>query len=305
MKIVRASLWLFGAVLALVVAGGIAFWMRPVECLRGFLYLRMAMNGVESRDVIVAGRRMHYDAMGPASGPPVVLVHGLGGRAEDWINLAPFLVRAGYRVYLPDLPGFGRSEQPADFSYSIPDQADAVMGFMDAMGVKQADLAGWSMGGWIAQWIAAKHRERVNRLMLFDSAGLRVKPDWNTALFTPRDAAELDQLEALLMPHPPQIPAFIADDVLRASRQNAWVIRRALDSMLAGHEPTDEMLPDLKMPVLIVWGDADHIVPLSQGQRMHHLIPQSQLEVVPGCGHLAPGQCADRIGPQVAEFLHH
>jgi pimeloyl-ACP methyl ester carboxylesterase len=304
MKMVGVFKWSVGALLTLVVAGGIVFWMRPVECLREFLYLRMAINGVESRDATVAGRRMHYDAMGPSSGPPVVLVHGLGGRAEDWIDLAPFLVRAGYRVYLPDLPGFGRSEWPADFSYSIPDQAGAVEGFMDAMGVKQADLGGWSMGGWIAQWIAAKHPERVSRLMLFDSAGLRVKPDWNTALFTPGDAGELNQLEALLMPHPQQIPEFVANDVLRGLRQNSWVVRRALDSMLAGRDATDEMLPELKMPVLIVWGDADHIMPLRQAQRIHQLVPQSQLEVFAGCGHLAPGQCADRVGPKVTQFLH-
>ena len=81
------------------------------------------------------------------TGPVVVLVHGLGGSAEDWRNLAPWLVKAGYRVYTPDLPGFGRSEQPSDFSYSVHDQAEMVAGFMDALGLKQVDLGGWSMGG--------------------------------------------------------------------------------------------------------------------------------------------------------------
>lgn len=305
MKPVRIFLGFLCAILLLAVVGGLVFWMRPVECARELLYLRLALNGVESRDVVVAGHRMHYDAMGPANGPPVVLVHGLGGHAEDWVNLVPFLVRAGYRVYLPDLPGFGRSQQPAEFSYSVPDQAGAVVGFLDAMGLKRVDLGGWSMGGWIVEWMASRHPERVNRLMLFDAAGLYVKPDWNTALFTPRDAAELDQLDALLMPHPPHVPGFIAADILRVSRRNAWVVRRALDSMLTGRDATDKLLPDLKMPVLIVWGELDHITPLSLGETMHTLIPQSQLEVVPGCGHLAPGQCADQIGPRVTDFLKH
>jgi pimeloyl-ACP methyl ester carboxylesterase len=57
------------------------------------------------------------------------------------------------------------------------------------------------------------------------------------------------------------------------------------------------------MPVLLVWGERDAITPLSQGETMHRLIPQSQLDVAPGCGHLAPGECTDRIGPEVVTFL--
>ena len=204
---------------------------------------------------------------------------------------------------MPDLPGYGRSDQPADFSYSVPDEAAVVVGFMDALGLKQVDLGGWSMGGWIAQYIAAGHPDRVTRLMLFDSAGLLEEPAWDTRLFTPVSAVELDRLDALLMPHPPRVPGFIAADILRFSRQRAWIIHRALASMLSGRDATDRLLPRLKMPVLIVWGAQDHIVPLEQGEKMHRLVPQSQFEVIPTCGHLAPVQCADLMGPQVAAFL--
>jgi pimeloyl-ACP methyl ester carboxylesterase len=76
-----------------------------------------------------------------------------------------------------------------------------------------------------------------------------------------------------------------------------------MDSMLTGRDTTDGLLPNLKMPVLIVWGDVDHITPLSEGQKMHELIPQSQMNVIPGCGHLAPNECAEQIGPVVVSFL--
>jgi len=303
LKPIRKLVWVLAIVALVVVAVAVCFYKRPVSFFNRLLYTQMALAGAHSANVTVQGHRMHYYVAGPADGPPVVLVHGLGGQAEDWRNLAPFLRGAGYRVYTPDLFGFGRSEKPADFSYSVPDQAAAVFAFMDAMDLHQVDLGGWSMGGWIVQTMAAGHPERIHKLVIFDSAGLSQKPIWNTALFSPTSAVELDQLDVLLMPNPPQVPAFIAHDILRISHSHAWVMHRALDSMLSGHDTTDALLPQFRMPVLIVWGELDHIMPLTQGQMMHQLVPQSQLEVVPGCGHLAPVQCADRIGPKVQAFL--
>jgi pimeloyl-ACP methyl ester carboxylesterase len=302
-KPARKLLWAVAIAIALIVAVAVGFWLRPLSYFNGLTYVQMRMGGARSRLVTVGGHQMHYYVRGPESGAPVVLVHGLGGRSEDWRNLSPYLVQAGFRVYMPDLFGYGRSDKPADFSYSIADESNAVLGFMNAMGLMEVDLGGWSMGGWIAQYFAASHPERVSKLVLFDSAGLQQKPTWNTDLFTPVSAIELDQLDALLMPHPPAVPGFIAADILRTSRKRAWIIHRALASMLTGRDTTDKLLPQLKMPVLIVWGAEDHITPPSQGETIHRLVPQSHMEVVQGCGHLAPVQCADKIGPAVTRFL--
>ena len=238
-----------GDCLGLAAVVGIGFLLRPVSYFNGLMYLARTFRGVENRSVCAQGHRMHYEAEGPANGPVVVLVHGLGGRAEDWSKLAPYLAKAGFRVYMPDLFGYGRSDKPAEFSYSVRDEAAAVVCFMDALGLKQVDLGGWSMGGWIAQIVAGTHPERVRRLMLFDSAGIYEKPDWNTNLFMPKTASELDQLDALLMPHPPAVPGFLARDILRISNERSWVIQRALDTMLTGQDATDNLLPKLKMPV--------------------------------------------------------
>jgi pimeloyl-ACP methyl ester carboxylesterase len=299
----KAMKKLLGITGLLVVVAGIGFWARPVSYFKEAIYLREYLSGAQSHSVQVAGHRVHYLVEGPTDGPPVVLVHGLGGSAEDWRNLAPWLAKAGYRVYLPDLPGYGRSEQPADFSYSVPDEAEVVVGFLDVLGLKQVDLGGLSMGGWIVQHIAAKHSERVRRLMLFDSAGLYEKPEWDTRLFTPTTHAELDQLEALMMPHPSKIPEFVARDILRVSNKNGWVIHRAINTMLSGQDATDNLLPKLKMPVLIVWGREDQITPLHMGEKMHSLVPQSELDTFAGCGHLATIQCTAQVGPKVVEFV--
>ncbi len=296
----RKVIW---TVAALALAVGVGFWMRPLSFFDGTMYLREALTGVQSRQVRVQQHRVHYLAEGPAHGPAIVLVHGLGGRAEDWIDLAPHLAKAGFRVYMPDLLGYGRSEQPADFSYSVRDEAGVVIGFMDALGVQRVDLGGWSMGGWIAQIVASEMPQRVQQLMLFDSAGLDAAPDWDTRLFTPATAGELAQLDALLMPHPPQVPGFVTRDILRFSNRRAWIVQRAMASMLTGKDITDNLLPKLEMPVLLAWGAEDRIIPVDQAEKMHRLMPQSELAVFAGCGHLAPLQCASEMGPKVVAFV--
>jgi pimeloyl-ACP methyl ester carboxylesterase len=303
MKLSRKAVGISAVLWIAAIAGGVGFWLRPVSYFDTLMDLKEKIAGVESATVTVNGIRVHYETEGPASGPPLVLIHGLGSRAEDWANLAPYFSRAGFRVYIPDLPGYGRSERPAGFSYTVHDEADVVVGFLDAMGLKQLDLGGWSMGGWIVQIVAVHHPERVQRLMLFDSAGLNEKPTWDTNLFMYNTPEQLTQLSALLMPNPPRIPSFVARDILRISKEHRWVIERSLDSMLTGQDVTDEELPQLKMPVLILWGELDQITPVSEGQKMHSLIPQSEIEVFKGCGHLAPEQCSGAMGPVAMAFL--
>ncbi|HEY3704563.1 MAG TPA: alpha/beta fold hydrolase [Terracidiphilus sp.] len=303
MKVSRKVLWIGGVILCLIAAVGVLFYERPLEVFNRLLYFQMSVSGAHSRWMTLNGNRIHYYEAGPEDAPPVVLVHGLGGHSEDWRMLQYFILASHRRAYMMDLPGYGRSEWPQNFSYSIPDEASTVVAFMDALGLKQVDLGGWSMGGWIAQRIAIDHPERIKRLMLFDSAGLHSRPEWQTDLFMPTTAQQLDELDKLLMPHPPQVPGFIARDILRYSHEHKWVIQRALNSMLEGKDTTDGQLPALKMPVLIVWGGEDQIMPVSNGQEMHRLIPQSEFEVIPGCGHLAPIQCSDQIGPKVKAFL--
>ncbi len=296
---IKRTLW---SLLAVALLAGIGFYLRPVSYLNEWTYLHEDLSGIQSRSVQVGGHRVHYLAEGPANGPAVVLVHGLGASAEYWGNLAPYLANAGFRVYIPDLIGYGRSEQPANFSYSVRDEAAVVVGFMDALGLKQVELGGWSMGGWIAVLVAAEHPERVSRLMLFDSAGLYAPPQFDVALFTPSTVTQLDELKALLSPQPQPIPAFMARDILRNIRRNGWVVQRALATMLTAQDVVDNILPQLKMPVLIVWGSLDRVTPLGLGETMHRLIPQSQLDVFPGCGHMAPIECSAALGPKVVAF---
>lgn len=295
------------AILFLVVAVIALALIRPLDLLWFATEARLSFSGIHSSftriDLPGVGRvRIHYYAGG--SGPPVVLVHGLGGRAEDWAPLMPQLVRDHHRVYALDLPGYGRSDWPTNATYSIQEEARAVEAFLDDRHLAQTDLGGWSMGGWVAMRVALDEPQRIRRLMIFDSAGIRWALTWNPAIFEPDTPQKLQTMDNLLMPNgAPHVPAFIAHDIFRFVKKHGWVVRRNMDSMLTGRDLLDGKLGALKMPMLIVWGKQDHLIPVSVGEQIHRDVPQSELAIFDGCGHLAAGYCAAQVGPVVKGFL--
>jgi pimeloyl-ACP methyl ester carboxylesterase len=293
----------FAVFLLLVALGlGIAVWRNPLWLIDRQTDARLRLHGVHSEFVTVNGYKMHYLVGG--SGRPLLLIHGLGSRGEDWANLIPHLIAGGNRVYAVDLLGYGLSAKPKDKPYSIAEQAVMVEGFLDSQHLQRVDLAGWSMGGWIAMRVALQQPERIRRLVLLDSAGLRFKLGFDPALFQPASPTDIAQLEGLLIPHPRPLPRFVAMAMLRRGDQIGWVVRRSVQSMMTGQDLLDGKLGALTMPVLIGWGDKDKLIPISVGYQLHAQILQSVLDVYEGCGHLAPGQCIDQVGPSVVDFLN-
>ena len=300
----RRKRWIVLSGLGVVAAvAGAGFWEWPVTYYDGFTGAWIWLRGFRGRWIAVNGYRLHYLVDGPEEGPPVVLLHGLGGRAQNWRNFAPYLAKAGFRVYMPDLLGFGRSDQPEDFSYSVGDEASVILAFIRALGLSSIDLGGWSMGGWVAQLVAAQAPDLVRHLMIFDSAGLHVYPKWKAEIFTPTTPEQLESLNAIMNPKPSTIPGFIARGIIRYYEPYNWVIRRALGAMFSGRDVTEKILPTLKMPVFLGWGGSDKCIPVDQAERMHGLIPDSELHAIPGCGHLAPLDCARHLGPKAVAFL--
>jgi pimeloyl-ACP methyl ester carboxylesterase len=290
------------AMLVLFLVGAAVVWQQPLEVLGALTRARLTYNGFHNEYTTIRGNRIHYYEGG--SGAPVVLVHGLGSRAEDWANLMPQLKQAGFHVYAIDLLGYGRSAQPANATYSIPEEAQYVEEFIAQRGLEKVNLVGWSMGGWVAMRVALDRPERIGRLVLCDAAGLRFEPSFTIFDFEPTTVPAVQRLYRMLMPQPAEVPAFLARDMVRKFKQLNWVVDRSARSMFRGVDLLDGKLDRLQMPTLILWGKQDHLIPLATGVSMHEQIPQSVLEIYDGCGHLAPGQCAARIGPRMIDFLN-
>jgi pimeloyl-ACP methyl ester carboxylesterase len=294
------------AVLAMVVVfllGALVVWQRPLAVIEAMTRARLAYGGFHNEYVTIRGNRIHYYEGG--SGAPVVLVHGLGSKAEDWANLMPQLKQEGFHVYAIDLLGYGRSARPANAAYSVPEEAQYVDDFLAQRGLEKVNLVGWSMGGWVAMRVALDRPERIGRLVLCDSAGTRFEPGFTVSDFEPDTVPGVRRLYRMLMPQPTELPDFVARDMVRKFKQQNWVVDRSARSMFTGDDLLDGKLAALRMPTLIIWGKQDHLIPMATGVAMHQQIPQSVLEIYDGCGHLAPGQCAARIGSRLVDFLQN
>lgn len=301
----RRGLRVVGLLLLLCVTAAAVVYFFPLQMADQTLRFDLWRAGVHSKYVQAGPYRMHYFEARPsggAEGTPLLLIHGLGARSEDWAPMIPSLASNGFHVYAPDLPGYGRSGRP-DASYSISMEEGAVVQFMQAVHLQRADVGGWSMGGWVAMKLALEHPPLVNRLVIYDSAGVYFPATFGPELFTPDDVAGVRRLMDMLTPNPPPMPTFVAKAALRKLQRNAWVIRRSVMAMTSGFDLLDFRLNNMQPPTLIVWGAQDTLIPLSAGQTIHQDIPHSVLNIMEGCGHLAPATCAKPVVRSTVDFL--
>ena len=295
----RRKAFQWSVLFAVLLATAVFLYLRPLSVLFVARDAYLSAIGMRGAFVQVGGHRIHYYSGG--EGPPLVMVHGVASRAADAALIYRELMRTR-RVYALDLLGYGESDQPADSDYSVPTQAELVSGFMDAVGVREADVLGVSMGGWIALKFAADHPERVRKLVLVSSAGLAFPTTLTDRSFSPRTLDELRVCFALQTDNASKIPTFVLRDFLRR-RSSELVVRRSMASMLTQQDTLDAKLQRVTMPVLLVWGTKDRIVPFSLAARMQQEMPQTRLVALDGCGHLAIVECRDRALPAIVKFL--
>jgi len=299
----RWFLRILGSFLLVVLVASAVFYLRPLWVSDQLLRYKMWRQGVSSHYIELDGHRIHYVEAGPVNGKQLLLVHGLGSRVEDWAELMPRFAGEGYHVYAPDLLGYGRSAKPQGSDYSIAEEEKMVAQFMDAMHLVQPDVIGWSMGGWVSMRLAVDFPQRVRRLVLYDTAGLYFQVDFSFDNFTPKSIDEVTELLRVLEPVPTRLPDFVSRDVVRRAAENGWVTQRSIHAMTIGRELMDFRLSGLKMPVLVVWGEMDRLIPPATGERLQQLVPQARLEIVDGCGHLAPRECPVPVFAATKEFL--
>lgn len=263
------------------------------------------------RSLLAAGRLTNVHDLG--SGAPVLLIHGSGPGVTAWANwrlVMPALAESR-RVIAPDMAGFGYTERRPDDDYSMDNWVSHAVGVLDALGIERTDLVGNSFGGAIALALAIRHPERVRRLVLMGSVGVKfeITPaldavwGYQPSLEAMRGLLDLfaydrglvnDDL-ALLRYEASVRPGFHESfaAMFPAPRQR-WV-----DAM-ASAEADIRALPH---QTLVIHGREDKVIPLLTSQTLSTWIPRAQLHVFGQCGHWTQIEHAGRFARLVTDFL--
>jgi pimeloyl-ACP methyl ester carboxylesterase len=310
--------------LALAVGGGLAAAVavkmivrpRTVEWERVSHHLPHADH---SHFVTVDGSGIHYQEFGERSNPPMILLHGYTASAYVWKTVAPMFAEAGFHVIAPDMLGFGYSDKPSSFDYTIDSQARMISRFMDREGVGSAVVVGSSYGGAVAATLALDYPARVEKLVLVDAVindDVRNHPILKLAsipavgeVITP---FLIDSKRFMRMRmHKTLAPAnhsLITDDRLANVQRpltNAEGHRAILATSRNWHANRIEQDAHLiRQPTLIVWGEEDRITPTKHAHKLYDSILQSRLVMIKDCGHVPQEEKSDVFTEVVTRFCH-
>ena len=249
---------------------------------------------------------------------PAVLVHGLGGQWQNWLENIPRLA-VDRRVVAMDLPGFGLTPEPKGEKISISGYGRLVNTLCDKLGLDKIDLVGNSMGGYVAAEVAIQFPERVSRLVLVSAAGISSAETLQAPILTfgriatalaTNSAARHRKLAArpltrhaslaLVARHPRLLKADLTyEGFFKGAGKPGFddALRACLDYDFR------DRLPEVKVPTLIVWGEHDSIIPVRDADEFERLIEDSRKVVMKDTGHIPMAERPEAFNDVLVEFL--
>jgi pyruvate dehydrogenase E2 component (dihydrolipoamide acetyltransferase) len=259
--------------------------------------------GPQPEDVEVGGRRLRFLAMGEGDGVPVVFAHGFGGDLNNWLFNSEKLSE-GRVTYALDLPGHGGSSKDVS---GFAELVEALDGFLTDRGIARAHLVGHSMGGAVVLRFAADHPDRVASLTLIDSAGLGadINDDYVSGFIEAGRRRELKGVLQLLFADDSLVTRQMVDDVLKYKRTAGVdaALQALADDMFADGTQTVDLrseLDGLDLPVLIIWGAQDQIIPATQAQDLPDGV---EVHVLDDQGHSPHMEAANAVNRLIGGFI--
>jgi len=270
----------------------------------------LSAQSPKGKDVTVLGFKLHYLEAG--QGPPVVLLHGLGGDGSRWgPNIEP--LAKDFHVYALDQIGFGESDKPLA-NYHTGMLAEFLVDFLKAANVGRASLVGNSMGAGVALYTAAKFPQVVDKIVLADGGGYRSATPRAT---TPNpDAARRRQLQnsvtreetreffKILFHNKSLVTDKMVDEQLAMRLRSAFTITKIQEAGERGlGSLTEADVRAVKAPTMIVWGKYDELANPAGADRLEQAIPGSKKVIVDDCGHMPQLEKASQFNALVRDFL--
>jgi pimeloyl-ACP methyl ester carboxylesterase len=303
----------FVVFVALTAAFVAANWVpdRPVSALAS----RWAQP--PSRFLEVGGMKVHIRDEGVASDPvPIVLIHGTSSSLHTWTGWVQEL-KGSRRVITFDLPGFGLTGPSPDANYTADAYVAFMRRFLDDVGVQHCVLGGNSLGGDIAWQTAYVMPDRVEKLILVDAGGYKLKSQSIPIAFRLANIPVLNRLMETVLPRrlveaslrnvygdPSKIAADTVDlyfDMAARAGNRRALVQRFAQSDFGTHA---DRISALRMPTLILWGGLDRLVPPSNAEQFHRDIPGSSLVIFPGLGHVPQEESPAETVAAVKAFLN-
>jgi pimeloyl-ACP methyl ester carboxylesterase len=267
---------------------------RPRETVVDLVRACLLLVGVREETCNLAGVSMHYYCAG-RRGTPIVLIHGLGSSSEIWAALMQ-LLKKDCLVYAPDLPGFGRTPLAPEGT-NIHTHVLYLKRFLDVLGYPRVTLVGNSLGGWIATRFAVEYPDRVERLYLLNSAGLRRENMHSPYV---KDRIEANNSIQQMLGYPLPVPTFVLDALVHNAQSPAYAgFIRGYDS----REELDAVLADVEAPTTIIWGEGDNLLPLICAYDFHQGISNSELVLLPHTGHMPQLQNPVKVARVISHHL--
>jgi pimeloyl-ACP methyl ester carboxylesterase len=269
-----------------------------------------------SRFIDLDGIRVHYQEAGEKSNPVLVLIHGFASSTLVWSKVFLSLAEAGFRVIAVDLLGFGYSGKPRKGEYTIAGQAGYLMKLLERLGIKRAMLVGSSYGGAVAATCALDHAQRVEKLVLVGTVNnnrpleFKLMRLFGSPLFGDVVSPLLIGSRRLLRQRMKRVydrHAWVMDERRVDARHfplRAAATQRAIIRTVRGWD-AERISRDahlIRQPTLLLWGENDIEIPLSDGERLHEAIAGSRFVVFLKCGHLPHEEYPEAFTKLVADF---
>ena len=270
-----------------------------------------------SHFIEVDGATVHYQEFGEKNDPTLLLIHGYTASTYVWNQIAPPLAAQNFHVVAIDLIGFGYSDKPASFDYTIASQARMIERLMNHLGIGKATMIGSSYGGAVASTLALDYAERVEKLILvgavandealdnpiFKIASLPLIGEILTPFMLDSKRLSRTRMKRTFA----QTNHHLVTDERVESVGRPLKAKDAHHSILASARNWDanrigEDAHLIRQPTLLIWGADDAIIPVHNGQNLYDTILNSRLVILNDCGHLPQEEKPERFVELVAEF---
>jgi pimeloyl-ACP methyl ester carboxylesterase len=263
------------------------------------------------RDTVVGGVRWH-SREAPGTGTPILYVHGHLASSATWEGVL-LAASAGHPAIAVDVPGFGASDRPWPYDYTVAGEAESLVAYLDARGIERAILVGNSLGGAAVLLVAARHPERVAALVLVAPATPEAPIAWparmmrtpvigEVALALANRLLAAHGLRSWLFARSDRVTAHVVDDAWKPMTIPG-TRRAALEAIRSDPRPHLGVERRVRVPTLIVWGAEDRLIPASDASRVQANIAGSRLVLIPDAGHLPQREQPEAFARAVADFV--